>query len=375
MKNLLLATLLLIIAVGTLAGVKVLQNKKLTAAGKSFTPPPETVSSAVAHEEKWQNTLEAIGSVTAAQGVNVTTELPGIVQEIAFESGALANQGDLLVRLDTSSEEAQLRSLEAQAGLAQIEVGRARKLRADKMVSESELDSAEATFKQTQANADAVRAIISKKTIRAAFSGRLGLRLINRGEYVDAGKAIVSLQALTPIYADFSLPQQDLAQIRTGQHVRLSLDTYSDRSFEGVLSAINPDLDPGTRSVRLRATFENSDQLLRPGMFVRAEVLLPTEEPVLVIPATAVLSSPYGESVYVIEPNAGTNTVDAGLVARQQFIRTGRARGDLVAVETGLKPGERVASSGVFKLRNRMPVTENNSLVPKASPTPHPSEG
>ena len=375
MKNLLLATLLLIIAVGTLAGVKVLQNKKLTAAGKSFTPPPETVSSAVAHEEKWQNTLEAIGSVTAAQGVNVTTELPGIVQEIAFESGALANQGDLLVRLDTSSEEAQLRSLEAQAGLAQIEVGRARKLRADKMVSESELDSAEATFKQTQANADAVRAIISKKTIRAAFSGRLGLRLINRGEYVDAGKAIVSLQALTPIYADFSLPQQDLAQVRTGQHVRLSLDTYSDRSFEGVLSAINPDLDPGTRSVRLRATFENSDQLLRPGMFVRAEVLLPTEEPVLVIPATAVLSSPYGESVYVIEPNAGTNTVDAGLVARQQFIRTGRARGDLVAVETGLKPGERVASSGVFKLRNRMPVTENNSLVPKASPTPHPSEG
>ncbi len=375
MKNLLLATLLLIIAVGTLAGVKVLQNKKLTAAGKSFTPPPETVSSAVAHEEKWQNTLEAIGSVTAAQGVNVTTELPGIVQEIAFESGALANQGDLLVRLDTSSEEAQLRSLEAQAGLAQIEVGRARKLRADKMVSESELDSAEATFKQTQANADAVRAIISKKTIRAAFSGRLGLRLINRGEYVDAGKAIVSLQALTPIYADFSLPQQDLAQIRTGQHVRLSLDTYSDRSFEGVLSAINPDLDPGTRSVRLRATFENSDQLLRPGMFVRAEVLLPTEQPVLVIPATAVLSSPYGESVYVIEPNVGTNTVGAGLVARQQFIRTGRARGDLVAVETGLKPGERVASSGVFKLRNRMPVTENNSLVPKASPTPHPSEG
>ncbi len=375
MKNLLLATLLLIIAVGTLAGVKVLQNKKLTAAGKSFTPPPETVSSAVAHEEKWQNTLEAIGSVTAAQGVNVTTELPGIVQEIAFESGALANQGDLLVRLDTSSEEAQLRSLEAQAGLAQIEVGRARKLRADKMVSESELDSAEATFKQTQANADAVRAIISKKTIRAAFSGRLGLRLINRGEYVDAGKAIVSLQALTPIYADFSLPQQDLAQIRTGQHVRLSLDTYSDRSFEGVLSAINPDLDPGTRSVRLRATFENSDQLLRPGMFVRAEVLLPTEQPVLVIPATAVLSSPYGESVYVIEPNAGTNTAGGGLVARQQFIRTGRARGDLVAVETGLKPGERVASSGVFKLRNRMPVTENNSLVPKASPTPHPSEG
>ncbi len=375
MKKLLFATLLLIIAVGTLAGVKVLQNKKLTAAGKSFTLPPETVSSAVAHEEKWQNTLEAIGSVTAAQGVNVTTELPGIVQEIAFESGALANQGDLLVRLDTSSEEAQLRSLEAQAGLAQIEVGRARKLRADKMVSESELDSAEATFKQTQANADAVRAIISKKTIRAAFSGRLGLRLINRGEYVDAGKAIVSLQALTPIYADFSLPQQDLAQIRTGQHVRLSLDTYADRSFEGVLSAINPDLDPGTRSVRLRATFENSDQLLRPGMFVRAEVLLPTEQPVLVIPATAVLSSPYGESVYVIEPNAGTSSVGAGLVARQQFIRTGRARGDLVAVETGLNPGERVASSGVFKLRNRMPVTENNSLVPKASPTPHPSEG
>jgi membrane fusion protein (multidrug efflux system) len=242
------------------------------------------------------------------------------------------------------------------------------------MVSQAELDAAESTLKQTQGNADAVRATIQKKTIRAPFAGRLGLRLVNLGQYLDIGKPIVSLQSLTPVYAEFSLPQQELARLKTGMIVRVTTDTYPGRKFEGTLTAINPDLDQSTRSVGLQATFANPDQLLRPGMFARAEVLLPEEQPVLVIPATAVLSAPYGDSVYVIESKPGKDQAKPQLVVRQQFIRTGPARGDFVSVETGLKVGERIASAGIFKLRNGMAVIESNELAPKSEVAPRPSD-
>jgi membrane fusion protein, multidrug efflux system len=276
-----------------------------------------------------------------------------------------------LVRLDTSSEEAQLRAIEAQAELARINADRARTLQADKTLSQADLDQAEATLKQNQANADNIRATITKKTIRAPFAGKLGIRLVNLGENLDLGKPIVSLQALSPVYADFSLPQQELARLKTGMRVNLVSDTYPDKKFEGTLSAINPDLDLASRSVRVQATFENREQLLRPGMFARVEVLLPEEQSVIVIPATSILSAPYGDSVYVIEP--ATNSA-GGLVVRQQFVRVGRVRGDFINVETGLKPGERVVSAGQFKLRNGMAVTENNDLVPKSSSTPKPAD-
>jgi membrane fusion protein (multidrug efflux system) len=361
-----------LLVVGVLAGVKIVQFRTLIAAGKAFVQPPESVSTAVAHEEKWQGTLSAIGSITAVQGVNVTPEIAGAVSEIAFESGAIVAKGDLLVRLDASSEEAQLRSIEAQVELARINAVRARNLRADSTVSQSELDTAEATLKQFQANADNIRATIEKKTIRAPFAGKLGIRQVNLGQYLDTGKPVVSLQSLSPVYADFSLPQQDFAKLKAGMRVRLSTDAYPGKPFEGVLTAINPDLDPSTRSVGLQATFENPDQLLRPGMFARAEVLLPEEQNVMVIPATSVLSAPFGDSVFVVE--AGTNSASPGLVVRQQFIRTGIARGDFLSVLSGLKSGERIVSSGIFKLRNGMAVTENNALTPKAEEAPHPSD-
>ena len=366
------ALVVVLIVFGGLAGVKTLQIRKMMAAGQAFVPPPESVSSAVARQEKWQETLDAIGSITAVQGVNITPEAAGTVSEIAFVSGAVVATGDLLVRLDTSSEEAQLRSLEAQANLARINAERARQLRADNTVSQSELDTAEATLKQYQANADAIRAAIEKKTIRAPFAGRLGIRLVNLGEYLDTGKPIVSLQSLSPVYADFSLPQQELARLKTGMRVRVTTDTYPDKKFEGDLTAINPDLDPSTRSVRLQATLDNPEQFLRPGMFARVQVLLPSEQTVLAVPAPSVLSAPYGDSVYVIEP--GTNGAGAGLVVRQQFIRTGRALGDFVSVETGLKTGERVVSSGLFKLRNGMSVVENNAIAPATAEAPRPAD-
>jgi membrane fusion protein (multidrug efflux system) len=373
-RKILLAVFILLAVVGALAGVKALQFKKLIDSGKDYVPPPESVSAAVVREEIWQGTLTSIGSVTAVQGVTVTPEVPGIIHEITFESGAVVAKGDLLVRLDTTLEEAQLRALEAQEELARLNLTRERTLRGQNMVSQAELDAAEATLKQTQGNADAIRMTIQKKTIRAPFAGRLGIRLVNLGQNLETGKPIVSLQALTPIYAEFSMPQQQLSRLTTGMVVRLTTDTYPGRKFEGKLTAINPELDPSTRSVGLQATFTNAEQLLRPGMFARVEVLLPEEQTVLVIPATSVLSAPYGDSVYVIESKAGTNNAKPHLVVRQQFIRTGQARGDFVSVASGLKTGDRIASAGIFKLRNGMGVIENNDLVPKAEMAPRPSD-
>ncbi len=371
-RKIAVAIFIVLLIVGGLAGTKILQIRTLIAAGKSFVTPPESVSTAVVREENWQNTLTAIGSISAVQGVTVTPDIPGTVREIAFESGAVVAKGDLLVRLDTSSEEAQLAAIQAQVELARINLARMRNLRTDNTVSQSDLDSAEAAFKQNQANADNIRATIEKKTIRAPFAGRLGIRLVNLGQYLDAGKPIVSLQSLSPVYADFSLPQQELAGLKTGLQVRVTTDAYPGKHFDGTLTAINPDLDSSTRSVGLQATFENQEQLLRPGMFARVEVLLPDGQSVLVIPSTSVLSAPYGDSVFVVETN--TNSISPGLIVRQQFIRTGRTHGDFLSVESGLKPGERVVSSGIFKLRNGMSVVENNDLTPKASEKPRPTD-
>jgi len=364
--------LIIIAGVGvTLGVVKGLQIGTMIAAGKSFVPPPETISSAVAHEEKWQDTLSAVGSVNAAQGVVVSPEIAGTVTEIAFASGAPVNQGDLLIKLDASSEAAQLRAAEAQVQLAKLNLERTRKLRADNTVSQSEFDQADATLKQNQANADAIRATIEKKNVRAPFAGRLGIRLVNLGEQMDVGKGIVSLQALTPVFADFSLPQQNLSQLATGLVVRVTSDSYPGTNFTGELTAINPDLNAQTRSVQLRAKFENADQLLRPGMFVHVAVVLPQAEPVLAVPATAVLRAPFGDAVYLIEPQVAKGVTN--LVAQQKFIRTGRMHGDFVSVESGLKAGDRVVTAGLFKLHNGSTVRENNAATDSPQPSLHPT--
>jgi len=349
-----------------LAGVKAWQIHALVAAGQAFAQAPETVASAVAHEEQWPNTFTAVGSISAKQGVTVSPEIAGTVSEIDFESGALANKGDLLVRLDTSSEEAQLRAVEAQVELARLNAERNRQLRTNNTVSQAEVDASDATLKQKQADADAIRATIAKKNIRAPFAGQLGIRLVNLGQLLDVGKPVVSLQSLTPVYCDFSLPQQDLASLRTGLNVRITTDTYPGQTFEGTLTAINPDLDPVTRSVQLQATLENADQRLRPGMFVRVEVILPEQQTVLAIPATAILSEPFGDSVYVIQ------STNAALVVHQQFVHTGRVHGDFISVESGLKAGDRVVSAGLFKLHNGTSVQENNADTPKPSLSPNP---
>jgi membrane fusion protein, multidrug efflux system len=366
----LLSVAIVLAVIAGLGAVKVFQIRALIASGKSYKEPPETISSAVVTEEKWQQTITAIASITPVQGVNISAEVPGTVVEIAFQSGAVVARGDLLVRLDTSSEEAQLRALEAQVELARLNATRMRELRAQKAVSQSELDTTEATLKQFQANADVVRAIIEKKTIRAPFAGRLGIRQVNLGEYLEAGRtAIVSLQGLDKVYAEFSLPQQDVSRISEGLKVRLATDACPGKEFTGTLTSLNPDLDVSTRSVRVQASFDNAGELLRPGMFGRVEVLLPGEQKVFVIPATAVVSAPYGDLVYVI--GKSTNAPN-GLVVQQQFIRTGSKRGDFISVESGLKPGDTVVRSGAFKLRNGRAVVVNNDIMPEADIAPRP---
>ena len=374
LKKIILGLVAVIVVFASLAGIKALQIGTLIAFGKSFRQPSETVSSSVVKEEKWPDTLPTVGSISAVQGVKISAEIPGTVSKIAFESGSSVSQGDLLLSMDVSAEEAQLRSLDAQTELAKTNLGRVKSLREEKTVSQAELDQAESVLKQTQANADAVRATIAKKVIRAPFSGRLGIRQINVGQYLEAGKLIVSLQSLAPVYGDFSLPQQEFARIKTGLTVRATTDTYPDKQFSGSITAINPDLDAMTRSIRVQATFANKEQLLRPGMFTSLEIVFAEERSVLTIPSTAILSVPYGDSVYVIEPNTATNAAPGDLVVRQQFVKVGRVRGDFISITSGLKAGDRVATSAIFKLRNGAAVVENNSISPPSNKKPNPSD-
>ena len=373
-KQIILGIIVVVVVMASLTGIKALQIGKLIAFGKSFKQPAETVSSSVVKEENWPDTLPTVGSITAVQGVKITAEIPGTVRKIAFESGAAVEQGDLLLSMDVTTEEAQLRSLEAQTELAKTNLGRVKRLREEKTVSQADLDQAEATLKQTQANADAVRAAIAKKVIRAPFAGRLGIRQVNVGQYLEPGKLIVSLQSLSPVYGDFSLPQQEFARIKPGLTVRAKSDTYPDKEFAGKITAINPDLDAMTRNIRVQATFENPEQSLRPGMFTRMEIVFAEERGVLTIPSTSILSAPYGDSVYVIEPSTATNAATGDLVVRQQFVRVGNARGDFISITTGLKAGQKVVTSGIFKLRNGGPVVENNSITPASSKKPNPSD-
>jgi membrane fusion protein (multidrug efflux system) len=335
--------------------------------------PPETVTADQVRNMGWPNTVSATGSLVAVQGVTITAELGGKVEKIAFESGDRVETGDLLVRIDVSAEEAQLRSAEAAAKLARINLDRNRDLRANKTVSQADLDTAEANYKQATAQVDNVRAAIAKKTLRAPFAGQLGLRQINLGQIVEQGTPIVTLQTIDPIYTDFSLPQQQFSILKPGTEVQITTDAAPDETFIGKIIAVNPEIDQTTRSVRVRATLANKGDQLRPGMFANVKVMLSTQQEVLAVPATAVLYAPYGDTVFVIDEVVDEKSGNKQLVLRQQVVRLGTTRGDYVAVETGLKEGESVVTSGVFKLRPKMTVVIDNALAPDAKLEPSPS--
>jgi membrane fusion protein (multidrug efflux system) len=306
--------------------------------------------------------------------VTVAAELDGKIVEVSFEAGSKVKAGDLLIRQDTSVEEAMLRSAEAGVELAKVNLDRTRELLAKATVSQSQFDSDGATYKQALAAADNIRATIAKRTIKAPFSGRLGIRLVNLGQNLKAGDSIVSLQALNPIYVDFYLPQQELAQIGTGLPVRLSGDALAEKSVEGKITAISPDVDASTRNVRVEATVENKSELLHPGMYIDVAVELPSSDKVLTIPATAVLYAPFGDTVYVVDEKSAGESGEKQLIVRQQIVRLGARRGDFVAVTSGLKAGDTVVTSGVFRLRPGGTVTVNNDEAPNAELSPKPND-
>ena len=355
-----------------IAGIKALQIVSMISAGKSMVQPPTTVTSAKVQKGNWAPTLTAVGSITPVQGATISAELPGMVSEIGFESGRPVKKGDLLVKLDSSAEQAQLRSAQADAELSKADFDRARDLSQRKVISKSEFDAAASKYSQAKAAVDNMQSVINKKEIRAPFDGIAGIREVNPGQMVPAGQKLVTLQALDKVFVDFNLPQQDLAKVQVGLPVKMTTDAIEGREFDGTLSAINSAIDPATRSVSLQATIDNADHALRAGMFARVAVLLPETKPTLFIPTTAVAYAPFGNSVYIIESKKDEKTGKASLVTRQQFIRTGEARGDFVAVTEGLKEGDEVVSTGVFKMRNGMDVAVNNNLAPKAKLAPEP---
>ena len=369
-RSVTLAICLLIAIGGFVFGIKVLQIGKMMST--PMVMPPTTVSSAVVKEEDWAPTLSAIGSVSAVQGAVVSAELGGVVAEIDFQSGGVAKKGDVLMRLDSSAEEAQLHTAEADLELAKANLERERDLAARKVVSKQELDTAQSTFGQKQGAVDNMRAFITKKQIRAPFDGMLGIRQVNVGQMINSGQQVVQLTALDRVYVDFALPQQNLPQLAAGYEARVHADSLPGREFKGKVTAINSMVDNVTRNISLQATFDNPDHELHPGMFVKVDVILPEKSKTLVIPGSAVSYAPYGNSVFVIDKKKDPKTGKESQSLRQAFVRIGEARGDFVAVTEGLKAGDVVVSTGVFKLRNGMPVVINNDLAPKPQLNPRP---
>ena len=355
-----------------LAAIKAMQIRKMMA--MPMVMPPTTVSSVEVKEENWPPMFSSVGTISAVQGAMVSAELAGTVAEIKFENGAVAKKGDVLMRLDASSEEAQLKSSEADLELARSDLARARDLAARNVVSKAELDAAEAKFKQKEGTVNNMRSMIGKKEVLAPFDGQLGIRQVNVGQMITAGQQVVSLQALDPLYVDFALPQQDLPKLSQGLEVRVHTDVVAGREFPGKLTALNSSIDPITRNVTLQATIENKDHALRPGMFAKVEVLLPEKQKALIVPGTAVSYAPYGDSVFVIEKKKDEKTGKESLMLRQAFVRVGEARGDFVSITQGVEPNQTVVAAGVFKLRNGMPVVINNDLAPKPQLNPKPAD-
>jgi membrane fusion protein, multidrug efflux system len=356
--------------IAALGFVKFKQIQVAVAQGAAMQPPPDAVTTIVAQHETWPATLNAIGTTAAVQGVTVSADLPGTVERIAFNSGAAVRRGDVLAALDTRQERAQLAAVEAQRELARLNFDRMQGLLNERVISRAEFDRATAEQRETEARVGEIRAAIERKTIRAPFSGILGIRQVNLGQYLAGGDPLVNLQSLDPIHVNFGVPQQEMAAIRTGGEVRLS----SGAGITGRVTAIDSTVDEKTRNIQVQATFANPGGRLRPGMFVQTELVLGASRTVVSLPASAISYAPFGDSVFVV-----TDMKDpAGKPyrgVRQQFVKVGGARGDQIAIASGVKPGDEVVTSGVFKLRNGAPVQINNKVQPGNNPAPKPQEG
>ena len=368
-KKFLIAIAGFAVVVFALGAVKVAQIKQMSA--MPHGNPPSAVTSTEAKAVAWQPVLKAIGTLAPVEGVTVSADADGVVATINVENGATVKAGDRIIELDTSVEEAQLAAAEATAALAKLQHDRASELVVKSTISKSEFDVAEAQLQQAVANVTALKATIERKHVRAPFDGRIGIRLVNTGQFVARGRPLVPLQKLDPIFVNFSVPQRELASLTIGQKVSLTVDAYAV-PFPGAISAINSEVDASTRNVSVQALLANPEEKLRAGMFVQVEVELPPTAARIVLPATAISYASYGNSVFIVEKMKDESGQEY-LGVRQQIVKLGPTRGDLVAIDEGVKPGEEVVTSGVFKLRNTMPVQVNNTVAPTSSAAPKPA--
>jgi membrane fusion protein (multidrug efflux system) len=371
MKRMLLMLAVMTMIIGGLGFVKFQQIQAAIAQGASFQMPPEAVTTIVAQQIQWPDTLSAIGSVAAVQGVVVSADLSGTVDRVAFDSGKAVRQGEVLVELDTRQERAQLAAAEAQRDLARTNFDRMQGLLKDNVISRAEYDSAAADDKQSEGRAGEIRAAIQRKRITAPFSGMLGIRQVNVGQYLSSGDPIVQLQSLNPIYVNFDVPQQAISQMRTGREVRITTGQVAGVEFVGHITAVDSVVNSATRNIQVQATLANPEGKLRPGMFVEAEVSLGAGRSLIALPATAISYAPYGDSVYVVSDMKGPNG-ETYRGVRQQFVTLQGARGDQVGITSGVQSGEEVVTSGVFKLRNGAAVLVNNTVQPGNDPRPTP---
>ena len=369
-RMLVMLTVTLAIVAG-LGFIKFRQIQTAIAQGAAFQPPPEAVTTIVASQEKWPSTLTAIGTVAAVRGVTVSADLPGVVDRISFESGQSIREGEVLAVLDMRQEHAQLAAAEAQRDLAQINFERMEGLLNERVISRAEYDRAQADRRQGDARVGEIRAAIDRKTIKAPFSGVLGIRHVNLGQYLSGGDALVTLQALNPIYVNFGVPQQAIGQVRAGRSVRVSVGDLGGAEFTGQITAIDSVVDEATRNVQAQATFANPGAKLHPGMFVQAAVVVGASDAVISLPASAIQHAPFGDSVFVVSDLKDQKGATYRGV-RQQFVKIGAARGDQISIVTGLKAGDEVVTSGVFKLRNGAAVRVNNTVRPGNNPSPKP---
>ena len=376
----LLPILGLFAVVAGLVAIKFTQISSLMNMGKEMAkagPPPETVGTATAQSQIWEGALSAVGSITAAKGVVVSNDAPGVVSHIYFESGAVVRQGQTLVDLDTSVERAQLASSRAKVDLATLTVNRSRALVKSNTIAQSQADSDESQLKTSTTDANALAAQIDRKIVRAPFSGRLGIREINLGQYLNSGTRITVLEAIDTVYVDFTLPQQRLGEITIGMPVRVAIEGTEGAPRDGTVAAVDPTVDSTTRTIRVRAAVPNKEETLRPGMFANVSVVLPQQESLVTVPATALVHASYGDSVFVVEDKKdGAGGAPPGdkpaKVARQQFVRVGSSRGDFVSIVDGVTVGQDIVSAGAFKLRNGSSVTVNNEVKLDPQLSPHP---
>jgi membrane fusion protein, multidrug efflux system len=338
----------------------------------TLSNPPQTVSTMVAASTEWRSQIEAVGSVRAVNGANLSAQVAGTVSAVHFQSGADVKQGDLLLELESADDVAHLAALKATAALAQITYDRDRALVKTNAVSQQTVDTDEGNLKNAKALVAQQQALVDYKFVRAPFAGRLGIRQVDLGQYLAAGTAIVTLQQLDPIYVDFYAPQQSIAQLKVGQAATAKVDTYPDRHFEGKILAINSLVDAATRNVLVRAEFANKDGFLLPGMFATVDIDTGAPQKFVTLPQTAVAYNSYGDIVYLVEDKGKDANGKPQLVAQQTFVTTGDTRGDQVAIVKGVKDGDTVVTAGQVKLRNGTPVLINNAVQPANDPNPKP---